>query len=437
MNPTSTHSPLRSRIPEGFDEMRVAVQAAINDKEQYKKILEARGDEAQQCLDALHALLGSPDVENELRPSTLKLILRLSRRSGLCPNCLNINSVERIGERPIDGGAFGDVWKGKIDDQLVCLKVVKFYLISDVQKLLKAYMREAIVWQQLRHPNLLPFMGMYYLDEDREQLCLVSPWMDRGNLMKYLKGTPPELVNHQALAYDVASGLAQLHSMNIIHGDLKGVNVLMTPDERACITDFGLSRVANTHSLCLSSSILGQAMGTIRWLAPELLETDPPSSVSMKSDMYAYASVCYEASIKIFTGGNRPFYELAEGAIMVAVLLKKKHPSRPGDASELKDEMWEVMVRCWNHDAQQRPEAKDVCSDVGALCSQKTGRQIQSYPASEWDAHPLAQVWKHCHQLRFWQKLTLDVGDAAPEDTFVISLIADPASRTWLISNTI
>ncbi|KAK1233933.1 Rho guanine nucleotide exchange factor [Marasmius sp. AFHP31] len=390
MNPTSTHSPLRSSIPEGLDEMRVTVKAVIKDKEQYKKILEARGEEAQQCLNALHALSGSPDIEDELRPSILKLMLRLSKRSGLCPTCLNINHVERIGERPIDGGGFGDVWKGKIDDQLVCLKVVKVYLMSDVQKLLKEYMREAILWQQLRHPNLLPFMGMYYLDETREQLCLVSPWMDRGNLVKYLKGTPPELVDHQTLAYDVASGLAHLHSMNIIHGDLKGANVLVTADERACIMDFGLSRVADTHSLCLSSSIMGQG-GTTRWSAPELLQSDPPSSVSMKSDMYAYACVCCE----IFTGENVPFYGLAEGAVMVAVVVNKKHPVRPSGARELTDDMWGIMVKCWYHDAQKRPEAKDVHSNVGALYSQKTRHQVQSYLASEWNAHPLAQVQRH------------------------------------------
>ncbi|KAK1228990.1 hypothetical protein PQX77_007965 [Marasmius sp. AFHP31] len=390
MNFSRLYSSLKSRSPEGLDDVRVIVQAVINDREQYKRVLEARGDEAQQCLDALQVLAESDNVDFKLRSSILRMMLHLSKRSGLCPNCLNIKNVKRVGDYPVGGGGFGDVWKGKIDDQVVCLKMVKVYLVSDVQKLLQEYMREAIVWQQLHHPNLLPFMGLYYLDKAREQLCLVSPWMDRGNLVRYLKDTPREAVDHQALAYDVASGLAHLHSMKIVHGDLKGVNVLMTPEERACITDFGLSRVADTHSLRLSSTTR-QASGTTRWLAPELLQSDPPSSISMSSDMYAYACVCYE----IFTGGNMPFQELSEGAVLVAVVLNKKHPSRPSGTSELRDKMWDIMVACWNHKAQDRPTAKNVCSVMSGFNSRKTQRLIRSYPTPEWDARLLTHVRKN------------------------------------------
>ncbi|KAJ8088413.1 Receptor-interacting serine/threonine-protein kinase 1 [Marasmius tenuissimus] len=386
------YNSLKSRTPEGLDDMRVIVQAVINDREQYKRVLEARGDEAQQCLDALQVLAETPETNRDprLRSSILRMMLHLSKRSGLCPNCLNIKNVKKVGEHPVGGGGFGDVWKGKIDNEVVCLKMVKVYQMSDVQKLVKEYMREAIVWQQLHHPNLLPFMGLYYLDKAQEQLCLVSPWMDRGNLVRYLKDTPREAVDHQALACDVASGLAHLHSMKIVHGDLKGVNVLMTPEERACITDFGLSRVADTHSLRLSTTT-GQAGGTTRWLAPELLQSDPPSSVSTSTDMYAYACVCYE----IFTGGNMPFQELAEGAVMVAVVLNKKHPSRPSGVGELRDEMWDIMIACWNHNARDRPAAKNVCSAIGGSSSRKTGLLISSYPAPKWDAHLLAHVRKN------------------------------------------
>ncbi|KAK1223502.1 hypothetical protein PQX77_013629 [Marasmius sp. AFHP31] len=392
-------------MPEGLDNMRVVVQDVINDRERYERLLEARGDEAQQCLDALQVLAELPSVDFKLRSLILGMMLHLSKRSGLCPNCLNIKNVKRIGDWPIGGGGFGDVWKGRIDDH-VCLKVVKVYAMSDVQKLIKEYMGEAIVWQSLHHPNLLPFMGVYYLDKAREKLCLVSLWMDRENPVRYLKDTPREAVDHQALAYDVASGLAHLHSMKIVHGDLKGVNVLMTPDERACIADFGLSHVADTHSLRLSATTMGQARGTTRWLAPELLRPDPPSSASMKSNMYAYACVCYEVCVnfvskswsspillrKIFTSGNTPFYQLAEAAVIVAVLLDKRHPSRPGGVGERADRMWEIMVACWNHESQDRPAAEDVCTRVGELNSWKTGHQVQSYPAQEWDARLLAQV---------------------------------------------
>lgn len=52
------------------------------------------------------------------------------------------------------------------------------------------FAKEAILWGQLHHPNILPFYGIYYLDENRKQICLVSPWMTNGNLSMFLKKNP-------------------------------------------------------------------------------------------------------------------------------------------------------------------------------------------------------------------------------------------------------
>ncbi|KAL0573289.1 GTPase activating protein (GAP) for Rho1p [Marasmius crinis-equi] len=251
------------------------------------------------------------------------------------------------------------------------------------------YMREAIVWQQLRHPNLLPFLGMYYLDKAREQLCLVSPWMETGNLAQYLKNTPRDSVDHESLAYDVAAGLCHLHGMKIVHGDLKGVNILLSPNGRATIADFGLSRVADTHTLRLDTSTSAQAKGTTRWLSPELLRQDPPCSTSTSSDIYAYACVCYE----IFSG-NIPFRELVEGAVVVAVLIDKKQPSRP-EVSELTDTMWEIMTLCWAYDPALRPTATDVLGRIGPIESMRTLSRLESYPALDWDPLQLTNIWKN------------------------------------------
>ncbi|KAL0566780.1 hypothetical protein V5O48_015226, partial [Marasmius crinis-equi] len=376
------------RSVDGLENILRMVEDMLSDEQECRRLLEVRGDEAQKCLDTLQLLADGPNISTLLRSSILKMMLHLSKRSRLCLNCLIIKNVKRLGEYPVGGGGFGDVWKGEIGEQMVCLKVVKVYLRPDVTHRIEDYMREAIVWQQLSHPNLLPFVGMYYLDETRQQLCLVSPWMERGDLSRYLKGKPRKDVDHQGLAYDVAAGLAYLHERKIVHGDLKSVNVLVTPDERACIGDFGLSRVADSHGLRLSTSTSGPIRGTIRWLSPELLE--PPCRSSTRSDIYAYAGVCYE----IFTG-KTPFHELIDVAVMVAVLLHKQHPSRPENLFELTDPMWEIMVSCWAHEADLRPTADDVLSHVGTLRSQKTGAVVGLRMPPNWNFTSLAQVWRN------------------------------------------
>ncbi|KAL0568702.1 Rho guanine nucleotide exchange factor [Marasmius crinis-equi] len=172
------------------------LQAMFEDPDMRQAVLGKRGNEAEYWLDLLQV------------------------------------NVRKLGEHPVGGGGFGDVWKGTLGYSetapIVCLKVVKVYLASDVQASLKEYLREAIVWKQLKHPNLLPFLGMFYLDGTRQRICLVSPWMEHGNLVHYLKDTPRESVDHLLLVYDIVSGLSYLHVMKVVHADLKGVNILIT-----------------------------------------------------------------------------------------------------------------------------------------------------------------------------------------------------------------
>ncbi|ESK91868.1 TKL/TKL-ccinproteinkinase [Moniliophthora roreri MCA 2997] len=254
------------------------------------------------------------------------------------------------GRHPVAGGGFGDIWKGSFGEagQVVCLKVCKMYLMSDVKRLLKDYVREAIVWRQLKHPNVLPCLGLYYLDDTQERLCLVSPWMENGNLMEFLRAHS-ENVDRFQLMYDIASGLAYLHASKIVHGDLKGVNILMTPFHHACIADFGLSRISDSQLLRVTSSV-SRVQGTARWCAPEVLMG---SESSAESDIYAYASTCYE----IITG-LQPFYELRNDAAVTLAIHQGKHPTKP--QHNVDDGVWLLMVNCWDNDPKSRPCAEEV-----------------------------------------------------------------------------
>ncbi|KAJ8077717.1 Rho guanine nucleotide exchange factor [Marasmius tenuissimus] len=404
--------PMDLEMTESFRDAQRVVQDVLNDEDKYRKIIETKGDDAQECLDLLQ-VLAERSATSELQSSTLKMMLRLSQHSGLYPQCLVVKDVKRPSGRPVGGGGFGDVYKEKLGEQMVCLKLPRIFEDtedSDAERLIKGYIREAIVWRQLNHPNLLPFIGVYYLDDEApSQLCLISPWMDRGDLTRYLKRAQKQNadVNRLLLAYDVAAGLSYLHSNGIIHGDLKGLNVLINADERALIGDFGLSRVAETHTPGLFNSTTG-AKGTIRWLSPELLKSNPPCRTSERSDIYAYAGVCYE----IFTG-KQPFYKLHDMAVFDAVVNREERPDRPEEARELTDPIWGIMVSCWQHDQQLRPSVGDVLARIGELKNPKTGAAVRTGSALDF-SH--AQVW-------------IDV-KCPPIDTAVIHRLLSERSNT-------
>ncbi|KAK1229314.1 hypothetical protein PQX77_007632 [Marasmius sp. AFHP31] len=327
----------------------------LADKSKRQDLSAKEGDSAQQWLDRMQQLVDYPNLSPELRPKIFTAMLRLSKRSGLHPACLSIQNVKKIGKRPVASGGFADVWKGTIGDssEVVCLKVVRAYLDSDMLKLSIEYQREAILWRQMKHSNLLPLLGLYRLEET-DELCFISPWMEKGNLVEYMKITKREDIDHYTLVHDIASGLAYLHSKKIVHGDLKGVNVLITRLLRACIADFGLSRIADTQSIGVNSST--RSAGTMRWLAPELLSGD--MRPSKMSDMYSFACVCYE----IFTG-LLPFAELRNDMAVMFAVTQGKCPSRP-QVLELSDAMWALMTGCWNQTAEARPTADQVLEKV-------------------------------------------------------------------------
>ncbi|THU78618.1 kinase-like protein, partial [Dendrothele bispora CBS 962.96] len=323
------------------------VETILGNPTEYQELLVQQGELAQSLLDLLQTLYDYPGVLPKLKSKIFHAIIRLSNKSGLYPNCLALDDVTKVGDHPVAAGGFGEIWKGLIGGRIVCLKVVKIYGNSDVQKLLKEFRKEAILWRQFNHPNVLPFLGLYFLDSSKQRICLISPWMEMGNLRQYLDKHGEGPIDYFALAFDITCGLSYLHEKKVVHGDLKGDNILITSSGRAAIADFGLARKSDTLRLT-SLSTSHHVKGSTRWLAPECLLENGVHTYH--SDIYAFGCVCYE----VFTG-LIPFYEFPREVSVVIQLNEGHRPSRPGSNSRLNDSMWAIMQECWRQGPDSRP----------------------------------------------------------------------------------
>lgn len=339
----------------------------VSSAEQYRRVVDLRGDEAQSMLDLLQMLLDLPSLDKIFRSPFMNALLRLSKRSGLYPNLLLRDQVSLDGTDAVAAGQFGDVWKGKFQDRQVAVKVLKVYVTSDLTKHFKKVLHETLIWRQLRHPNVLPFLCLHHINNNQTRVGLVSPWMDNGNVQSYLRRVPD--ADRVSLITDIAEGLDYLHTMqpSIVHGDLKAVNILITDAERACLADFGLSTASDSQALRLSSFSSDQTGGTSRWTAPELLDGSQLTN-NTKSDVYAFACVCYE----IFSG-NIPFHEVNSDYPVIIKVIQGQRPPRPSHCEPWKstcasigldDKLWDIVQRCWRMDPDERPEMDDVLKSL-------------------------------------------------------------------------
>lgn len=131
-----------------------------------------------------------PNLPDHFRPELVTIIRRLSAKSRLHPESFILKDVKKCGDRPKAGGAFGDVWEGVSNGEDVAIKTPRVFGESNIDKVLKDFSAEIIIWRQLVHPNVLPFHGIYYSDTLRTEICLVSAWMENGNITEFLAKTP-------------------------------------------------------------------------------------------------------------------------------------------------------------------------------------------------------------------------------------------------------
>ncbi|KAG8909006.1 hypothetical protein FRB99_000109 [Tulasnella sp. 403] len=207
--------------------------------------------------------------------------------------------------------------------------------------------REMRVWIRAQHPRIIPLFGHAILAAGPS---LVSPWYTNGNITEFLRSNPD--ADRRALLSQVAEGLVFLHNSNpvIIHSDIKGSNVLISDSGEAELCDFGLSKILDDTPSELTSSGLGA--GTLRWMAPELLDGQKPTT---QSDIYSFGCLVLEVMT-----GKLPF---VKQEFMVAIIdAKRTRGIEPADYPEIDqtDLLWSIILECCARDPALRPTADQV-----------------------------------------------------------------------------
>jgi len=192
--------------------------------------------------------------------------------------------------REVARGGMGIVYEA-IDEKLerrIALKCAK----AGFQKRLPPEVRHA---SEISHPNVCKIYEIHTTQTEQGQIDFITMEFLQGETLsdRLHRGIP----EHEAhlIAQQICEGMAEAHRNNVIHGDLKSNNIILTSNKdgsvRAVITDFGLARRPESSQRTRQS---GPAGGTPAYMAPELWQGVKASSAS---DVYALGVILYELAV--------------------------------------------------------------------------------------------------------------------------------------------
>ncbi|KAG8720557.1 hypothetical protein FRC09_009377 [Ceratobasidium sp. 395] len=224
---------------------------------------------------------GGGQIRPRIPPNMpLDTVMRSFREyAGLKDYTAELNRIPRPRE-PHNGGGNSDVYQVRLNSgQIAAIKAIHSRGTGEANAT-KLAARELDVWFRLRHQNILNVLGManFY-----GEFAIVLPWM-AGNVIEMVERNPG--VNRFDIGRQIASAVAYIHSNKVIHGDLKGANVLVGEDGVIRVTDFGTTKLREG---VFEYSLTNRPDGTTRWMAPELFL--PNHTRTYATDMYALAMV--------------------------------------------------------------------------------------------------------------------------------------------------
>jgi len=224
---------------------------------------------------------------------------------------LNYKIVSLIGE-----GGMGDVYLGEhvSINRKVAIKVLKPELAKN-EEIRNRFKNEAAMLAHLQHPNIV---GLIDYVEQEDGLYLIMEYVEGKGLDELIKEqqSPLSIERSLKLMTQVLQAFQYAHENGIVHRDVKPSNILVTPDDRIKVLDFGIAKLLGNKNHQFTRT--GTQIGTVYYMSPEQVKG---SDLDRRSDIYSLGVTFYE-----ILSGSCPYrimtteYEIFDNIVKVPLL---------------------------------------------------------------------------------------------------------------------
>ncbi|MBL3685379.1 serine/threonine protein kinase [Leucobacter zeae] len=259
-------------------------------------------------------------------------------------------------------GGMGEVWKAtdSIIGRTVAIKILKDEYMGD-PGFLERFRAEA------RHAALVNHEGIanvFDYGEEQGSAYIVMELVPGEPLSSIIEREGRLPANRVlGIVAQTATSLQAAHDAGLVHRDIKPGNLLITPEGRVKITDFGIARIADQVPLTAT----GQVMGTVQYLAPEQASGHTATAAT---DIYSLGIVAYEC-----LAGKRPF----TGESQVAIAMAQINDTPPDLPADIPEPVRNLVLSCLAKDAAGRPQTAAKLAQAATALHRGDVRLAASY----------------------------------------------------------
>ncbi|THH06230.1 hypothetical protein EW145_g4226 [Phellinidium pouzarii] len=289
--------------------------------------------------------------------------------------------LTNIGEFPVGSGGFSSVYKGKLHGKDVAIKVLR-HVPNSKDTLAEVRIRNSLLaqreyklWHPLRHPYILSLEGICFFREEHIVPSFISYWQKNGRITDFVSRRP--YVDIIRMLGNIALGICYLHENDIIHGDIRGSNIMISDSGDPLVTDFGIAKEDSGNGVQMSTAMNGNC----RWMAHEFFRHHNGKHIgadarrTKASDVWSLGMLFQEV-----LSGEPPYHEHNLATLFLKIgsgILPSFSRARHAAWRKYDIPMRTICSRCWALEPDERPSMSQLIADIRTLRPKLSGDESE------------------------------------------------------------